>query len=129
MGQLYLGEANGGRILRVGQGITQVGTAYQLDVTTWERIPVGDVGDVAFRSIDVAIKVTNGYAIGITPIIDGVSRQEQTFSGAGTGEVQLQAFIAERGTRIAARVRTLSRAGEVELHEISFSSVPLRRSP
>lgn len=128
-GTLYLCEAVGARILRVGQGITQVGGSYEFDVTTWDIIPAGEVGDVSFRTIDVAIKVTNGYSIGITPIIDGVNRVEQLFSGAGTGVFQLQAFVADRGARIAARVRTLSRAGDVELHAINTSFVVIRRAP
>lgn len=128
-GQLYLGEATGARILKVGQGIAQVGGTYDLDVTTWDILPAGEVGDCGFRSIDVAIKVSNGFSIGITPIVDGVSLEEQQFTGAGAGEKQCQAFLGERGTRIAARVRTLSRAGTVELHSINTSLVVLRRSP
>lgn len=128
-GTYYLCEAAGARILRVGQGITQVGGTYELDVTTWDQVPAGEVGDVAFRAIDVAIAATNGYNIGITPILDGVAQPEQRFSGAGTGEFQCQAFVAGRGTRVAARVRTLGRSGDVELHSIGASGVVLRKAP
>lgn len=126
---LYAGEKSGARILALGDSSSQVGTNFQLDVTTWDLIPAGEVGDVLFRSIDVSMAVTGGYAVGITPIVDGVNQAEQTFSGGDTGVVQLQAFVAVRGTRIAARVRTLSRFGPVELHSILTSFVILRNTP
>jgi hypothetical protein len=126
---LYLGEADGARILRVGVGISQLGDDYQLDLTTWDLVPAGDVGDCGFRSIDVAILASNSYDIGITPIVDGVEQDEQEFTGSGSGEFQLQAFLALRGARIAARVRTLSRAGDIEIHSVSASFVILRKSP
>jgi hypothetical protein len=90
---------------------------------------MGEVGDVYFRSIDVSGIMSNGLSIGITPIIDGVAQTEQTFSLAGSGEFQCQAFIATRGTRIAATVRTISRSGDVELHQIACGFVPIRRTP
>ena len=52
---LYLGEDVGARILKNGVGIAQVGDAYQLDVTTWDVVPGGEMGDVSFRSIDVSL--------------------------------------------------------------------------
>lgn len=110
-------------------GLSQVGDDYSADLTTWDVIPMGEVGDSSFRTVDVSLKVDNGYAVGITPIVDGVSLAEQTFSGSGTGEVTCQAFIATRGARIAARVRTLSRAGAVEVHNVTCSFVPIRRVP
>lgn len=110
-------------------GLSQQGTEYQASVTTWDLVPSGEAGDNAFRAIDVSGTMTNGYAIGVTPIVDGVSLQEQTFSGSGTGEFTCQAFIAARGSRIAATVRTISRAGSIELHNISADFVPLRNVP
>lgn len=130
MGTTYVGEANGARIIRNGIGLTQVGDGpYQVDFETWDIVPAGEMGDVSFRSIDVSLKVGNGYSLGITPILDGVALAEQQFSGAGTGQVQAQAFIAERGTRIAARVRTLALAGDVEILDVSAAFWVLRRSP
>lgn len=132
---LYSGEAGGARLFRYGAGITNatqtVGSSsdYQLDVTTWDLVPAGDVGDVVFRSIDASFTCTNGYSVGITPIVDGVSQVEQTFNGAGSGERQAQAFFAVRGTRIAARFRTLSRSGDLELHTVSTSHWVIRVSP
>lgn len=132
---LYTGEASGARVFREGTGITNVGQSvgaasdYQLDLTTWDVAPAGIVGDVAFRSIDVAFSCTNGYSLGITPIVDGVSLTEQTFNGAGAGERQCQAFFNVRGTRIAARVRTVSRQGDLELHDVTCSYWILRATP
>lgn len=127
--QLYLGDATGARLLVVGDVLTQASGSYELDVTTWDIIPAGEVGDVAFRTIDVSMQVTGGYAVGITPIIDGVALEEQTFSGPDTGIIQPQAFVAARGSRIAARVRTLARFGDVELFTIKTSFVILRATP
>jgi hypothetical protein len=129
MSTFYFGERSGGRVLAYGDASTQVGDDFQVDFTTWEQIPAGEVGDCLFRSIDVSLNAESGYAIGITPIVDGESLTEQTFSGATTGEVQCQAFFAERGTRCSARVRTLSRTGGLTFHNVALSSVVIRRTP
>lgn len=129
MSTVYLGSSDSGEILEVGTGLTQAGDDYQLDVTTWDLIPAGEVGDVLFRTIDVAFVAEAGYALGITPIVDGVELAEQTFSGSDTGECQAQAFLATRGTRCAARVRTLSLSGAITLHTIKCSHVTLRATP
>lgn len=132
---LYSGEASGARVFREGSGITNVGQSvgassdYQFDVETWDLAPAGIVGDVVFRSIDAAFTCTNGYAVGITPIVDGVALPEQTFNGAGSGEQECQAFFATRGTRIAARFRTLARQGDLELHDLTCSHWVLRMTP
>lgn len=126
---LYLCESAGARIFAVGDTITQVNGSYQLDVTTWDILPMGEVGDCLFRTIDVSLNVTGGYSVGLTPIVDGVSLPEQTFGGSETGPVQVQAYLAVRGARIAARVRTLARVGDVELHTIKCSYVGLRQTP
>lgn len=125
----YLGERNGGRILAYGDATTQVGTDFQASLETWDQVPAGEVGDVLFRSIDVSLNASSGYAIGITPVVDGVELSEQTFSGPDTGEVQCQAFFATRGTRCSANVRTLSRSGDLDLHNIQLAHVVLRMTP
>jgi hypothetical protein len=126
---LFLTEAAGARIFAVGDTITQVTGTYQLDVQTWDIMPAGEVGDCLFRTVDVSLHCVGGYSLGVTPIVDGVEQDEQTFSGSDTGIVQCQAYLATRGTRIAARVRTLARFGDVELHTINCSFVTLRASP
>jgi hypothetical protein len=104
---LVLCEAAGGRLLEYDYGISQVGTEYQLDVIMWPDLPMDIVGDVLFRSIDVSIKHSGAVSLGVTPIVDDVDQSEQFFSGSGVGIMQCQAFVALRGTRIAARVRTI----------------------
>jgi len=127
---LYLGEADGARILRYGVGIAQVGDDYQLEAETWELIPAGEMGDCVFRSVGVSFEYTNGYHIGITPIVDGVELPESTFTGSGSGiDGQAQAFVRHRGTQLAVRVRTLSRTGDLRLMNIQVSYSPLRQWP
>lgn len=124
-----MGERGGGRVFAYGDATSQVGTDFQASLTTWDLIPAGEVGDVLFRSIDVSFIAASGYAIGITPIVDGQALTEQTFTGPDTGEVQAQAFFATRGTRCAATVRTLSRTGDLDLHNIQVSFVVIRSTP
>lgn len=131
----YFGESSGARVFQYGSGLVNIGKTigsssdYQLDIYTWDIVPSGEVGDNVFRSIDVSFNCSNGYSIGITPIVDGVALNEQTFNGAGTGEQQTQAFFAQRGTRLAARVRTLVRQGDIEMHNVSCSYWQIRANP
>ena|SRR5690348_17710123 len=135
---LYLTESSGARVVQAGVGHTRVtagGTADVLmDVETWDDVPAGPVGDCEFRSVDVVIKHDAGFGVGITPIIDGVAQSEQLFNGAspdaGTDGVQaLQAFVADRGARIAARIRQTSVTGTVELVDAGHSFVVIRITP
>lgn len=127
--KLYLCEASGARLLEFGNGLTQVGTDFQMALETWDEIPAGEVGDCSFRSIDVTVKHENGYNIGITPIVDTVELPEQQFSGSGTNIAQLQAFIAERGARISAKVRTITKTGDVQPQNIAWSGAIIRETP
>lgn len=129
MATTYLGEAAGPRVFLQGQGLTQVGSGYQLDLETWDITPAGAVGTCSFRSVDVTFLASNGYSIGVTPIVDGVAQLEQLFSGVGAGEVKCQAFIALRGARIAARVRSLALTGDLDVHDVSCEYVVLRAAP
>lgn len=125
----YLGEKSGARVLAYGDATTQAVTDFQCELWTWDLIPQGEVGDSLFRSIDVSLIAVAGYSIGITPVVDGVELDEQLFSGADTGEVQCQAFFAERGTRVSAIVRTVSRTGDLTIHNVQCSHVPIRTTP
>lgn len=125
----YLGERAGGRVLAFGDASSQVGDDFQVSFETWELIPTGEVGDCLFRSIDLAGNAESGYAIGITPIVDGIELTEQTFGAATTGEFQAQAFFATRGTRCSARIRTLSRSGGITWHNVKLAFVPIRVVP
>lgn len=127
---LYFGEANGPRILRYGDGITQIGDGYEMEFETWEIIPAGEMGDCVFRSIGFSFQYTNGYNIGITPIVDGVALPESTFSGSGTSiNGKAQAYIKHRGSQLAVRVRTISRTGDILPMNVQVSLQPIRQWP
>lgn len=128
-GRFYLCESAGPRILVYGVGISQVGTDHQMDLETWDAIPMGEAGDAYFRGIDLSIEHANGFDIGITPTVDGVAQSEQRFTGSGTGKSVLQAAIAQRGARISARARTLSRRGDLSIDNMQCQFVPIREVP
>jgi hypothetical protein len=125
----YIGEKSGARVLAYGDATTQAVTEFQCRLWTWDLIPQGEVGDCLFRSIDVSLIATSGYNIGITPVVDGASLAEQTFTGADTGEVECQAFFAERGTRCSAIIRTVARTGDLQIHNVQCGFVPIRETP
>lgn len=127
---LYLTEATGARIFLYGIGIQQVGDDYQASFTTWEASPAGEVGDCLFRSLGLSFRYTNGYALGVTPIVDGFPLPETQFNGVGSStNGQAQVFFAQRGTRIAASVRTLSRQGDLHISNVQATLVIVRSWP
>ena len=128
---LYLGEANGARVLSVGRGvISQVGDDYQVTLETWPMSPAGPTGDVAFRLMSVRFECVGDYSVGLVPIIDGVAQSEQTFSGSSTGSpIICQAHVAQRGTSGALRFRTITRTGALHVLDMNVSYVVLRESP
>lgn len=132
-GYLYAGESDGGRIVRFGTGTTQVtpsGTeAVLLDVETWDLLPMGPSGDCVFRSVVVVIAYTNGYAIRVTPYVDGEALTAQSFSGSGSGTTDCQAWIKGRGARMRVKVEQTSRTGDLELVDIRLAYVPMRQLP
>lgn len=131
----YFGEAAGARILRYGIGFTQVGDSYQLDVQTWPLRPAGDVGDVAFRTIDVLLRHVAGYDVEVIPIVDGVPQLVQGFNGgAPAGGLQeavvpIQAYVGKRGNAVAARIRSRSLVGEINLVDVNASFAVIRSTP
>jgi len=128
-GTPYLCEANGARIIRCLTGLVQIDDDFQVDFTTWDKAPAGEMGEVMFRVIDIAGKMTNGVHLGVTPMVDGTSLGEQQFHLLGTGEWQIRAYFGQRGTRVASRIRTLSRTGDVEFHNVRAVYTPLRSVP
>lgn len=127
---LYLGESAGARVIQVGTGLTSVGTNHQGDVQTWDVSPAGEMGDCLFRSIGVSFTATNGWSLGITVLVDGVSLGEKTFGGLGATENgQAQVYVKKRGARIAIRTRTLARSGQWALTDIQVSFLPIRQWP
>ena len=126
---LYLCEAVGARIFAYGTGVSQVGTNYQASVQTWDARPVGELGTALFRSVNAVIKTVGAWTVGIMPTIDAVDQPEQQFSGAGSGQQTCEAFLQIRGTRLAATFRTISRASDIELQQLSYTAVPIREFP
>lgn len=135
---LYIGEASGARVLQVGAGITDATasgtTDVLMDLLTHDLYPAGTAGDSVFRGIDVRIRHDAGASIGITPIVDGVSLSEQTFSfpapvGDDDAVDTAEARFAVRGTRIAARVRQIAATGSMEPIDVAAWVVPLREAP
>ena len=135
MAYVYFGEAEGARVFRYGSGYSQVGDAYAFDVQTHPMRPGGSVGDVVFRTIDLLLRHKLGYAVEITPIVDGVDQDAQQFGGgAPSGSlledtVEIHAYVAKRGNNVSARVRTLSLSGETEIVDLLSSHSVIRSTP
>lgn len=127
---LYVGEASGGRILQVGVGLTTVGTNHQGEYTTWELTPAGEMGDCLFRSVGISFTASNGWSLGVTVFVDGVSLGEQAFGGTGvTANGQAQVYCKRRGTRVSVRVRTLTRTGAISFTNAQASLKIIRVWP
>lgn len=126
----YVGELVGGRIIQLNTGLTSLDTNHQGDFTTWDVSPAGEMGDCIFRSVGVSFTAANGWSLGITVYVDGVSIGETVKSGDGfTENGQAQVFVKRRGTRIAVRCRTLSRSGAISFTDVQVSFLPLRQWP
>ena len=134
---LYLGEADGARVLVTGVGLTDATAASTapvlFDTIVHDLYPAGASGSTVFRGIDVRIRHDAGASLGVTPIIDGVELPEQTFTIAtpseGEGVDTVRARFARRGTRLAARVRQTAATGAIELIDVAAWLVPLREAP
>lgn len=131
---VYLGEADGGRVIKLGgDALTQITSAgtedVLLDAETWDLVPLGPAGDSVFRMIIVTIQYSNGYAVRVTPTVDGVALAAQDFSGAGAGTTALQAWVVARGARCSVRVEQTARTGDFELVNVQAAFVPLREVP
>lgn len=132
--RLYLGEAAGNRVLRYGTSaptrVTSAGTqVVNVDVETWDVVPLGPVGDALFRIVGGTVRYSNGYDVQITPYVDGVALAAQRFTGYGSGEAQIEAFIAKRGARLRCRIQSLARLGDLELDQFVVTYVPIRTAP
>lgn len=131
---VFLGEANGGRIICLGgAALTQITTGGSadslLDVETWDLVPRGEAGDCVFRMVIVTVKYTNGFSIRITPKVDDVALASQDFSQQGSGTFPCEAYVVGRGAKLSARVQQLTRTGDLELVNIKAAYLPLREVP
>lgn len=124
---LFLGQANGGGLYRVGVG----GESAALPLMeTWGVRPAGEEGDCAFRTITLGLVAANGYDLGITPILDGEEQPEQLFHREGAvGRFTVEAPIALRGTELAARVDVKSRTADLEFETLQTSFTVIRTTP
>lgn len=135
---LYLGEASGARVLVVGTGASDATSASTQDVladlTTHDLFPAGSGGVCLFRGLVVTLRHTQGYAIGVTPIVDGASLTEQMFSGAAPaagqdGVTRVLAPFARRGVRLGCRLRQSDATGMVEFVNVEALFAVLRSTP
>lgn len=135
MSPLYIGEKVGSRVIQVGVGVvdtTAGGTTDVLfDITTQDTFPLEGGGSVLFHALYVTLRHTNGFSVGVTPIVDGFPDVEQTFQGSsatvgGDGLFTVQAFFRLRGERIACRVRQLAATDLVEAVSVASTFVPIR---
>lgn len=135
---LFLGEAQGARIIRTNVGVTDItadGVAdVLLEVETHDLYPAGETADLIFRSVDLAVRSDQGYSVDVTPVVDGVALGTQSFNApapvAGTdGVAEAQAFIAARGTRLAVQITQTHAAGDVEVLDASAAWQLIRQTP
>jgi hypothetical protein len=132
---LFVGELSGSRVIQVGVGTTDVTasttTAVLFDATTQDEFPMGGGASVLFHGIKATLRHTNGFSIGITPIVDGTPDVEQTFmaSSASVGTDGIFTAYAPfrlRGERCAARIRQIAATDVVELVDVALEYVPIR---
>ena len=133
-GYIYAGESDGGRIIRYGGSdttqITTSGTESVLPyLATWDIQPLGPSGDCVFRSVIVTVLYGNGFAISVTPYVDDVALSTQTFSGAGSGKQDCQAWVKARGSRCHVHVEATSRTGSLKFEVTDCFFVGMRRVP
>ena len=133
---LLLGELAGNRVLRVGAGITDAAPAgATVPVLAYGELhdlyPLEGGGTVVFTQLDVTIRHTAGFKIGVTPIVDGTALPEQVFQGGAPGvnddgQLTLEAPFRARGARCAAIVRALAAFGALEYANVQVEFVPVR---
>lgn len=117
-------------MLQYGIGLASLDLNHQGEFTTWPLTPSGEMGDNVFRSVGVSFTATNGWSLGVTVYIDGVSLGEQIFGGTGATENgQAQVYVKRRGNSIAVRTRTLSRTGQISFSNVAVSFLKLREWP
>lgn len=134
---LFVGELVGGRVVQVGVGVTDCTTDSTQDVLftalTQDVFPGDGGASVLFTGLFVTVRHTNGFSLGVTPIVDGKSDAEQTFMFTGApagvdGIETVKAFFRLRGERCACKVRQIAATDVVELVDIALTFVPIRSS-
>jgi methyl coenzyme M reductase beta subunit len=132
---IFVGELDGARVIQIGLGQTDATAASTTDVLfyaeTQDEFPMGGGGHVLFTGLKVTLRHTNGFSIGVTPVVDGTPDTEQTFqvssASVGTdGIFTAHAPFRLRGERCACRVRQIAATDVVELVDIALEFVPIR---
>ena len=135
---MFIGESAGARVIQIGLGVADVTasetTPVLMDITTHDIYPAGPGASVVFAGLVVTLRHTNGYHLGVTPIVNGVSLTEQTFTAdppvAGSdGVAVVRAAFRQRGIRIAARVRQTAADGDLELVDVAQQAYVIRQAP
>lgn len=131
---IYAGEADGGRVVRLGAPvltkITSAGTDPVLfRLQSWDFYPAGPSGICLFRLFSVRLIASAGYDVRVTPYVDGEALDPQDFSSSDVGESLLQAWFAARGTYCSVVVEQLQRLGEFELVDVQVGFRALRAQP
>lgn len=134
---MFVGESSGARVIQFGIGVSDItidGTQDVLfDTTTQDAFPGGGGASQVFTQINAVIRHTNGFFLGVTPIVDGQPESEQMFTvssaSVGTdGIFTVKAYFRKRGERVAARIRMTAATDVVELVDAIAFYVPIRQS-
>lgn len=135
---LYLGESAGARVVSVGSGIADVtptGTEpVLLACQTHDLFPGGTGGTCIFRGVSLVFRHDAGYAIDVTPIVDGQPQATQHFNGSAPstgsdGLVTILAPLGVKGTRIACQLAETQAFGSFEVADLAAQYVVLRTAP
>jgi len=135
---LYVAQAAGAAVLEVGTGVTDTDGTTATDVLaaceTHDLFPAGTGGVCIFRGIVVNVRHDAGFAVTVTPVVDGQALSAQAFNAAALpagsdGLVTLRAPIAERGTRISAVLQETAAFGLFEIGNVAAQFVVIRQAP
>lgn len=135
---LFVGEAQGARVIQIGLGTLDV-TASEtqpvlFDLTTHDAYDGGPGASVEYRGIVVTLRHDAGFHVGVTPIVDGAALTEQFFQATtptlnSDGVVPVRAPFSQRGVRVAARVRQTQADGVIEVVDVARQFYVIRQAP
>ena len=135
---LFVGEAQGARVIQIGLGTLNV-TASEtqpvlFDLTTHDAYDGGPGASVEYRGIVVTLRHDAGFHVGVTPIVDGAALTEQFFQATTPalnwdGVVPVRAPFSQRGVRVAARVRQTQADGVIEVVDVARQFYVIRQAP
>ena len=148
----FIGEANGGRIIQLDVGVQDIALArgnegYTDPVEAPDMLwlskpyaPLGESGICLFRRIYLAIRHNAGFAIQVTPFVDGAELVQPGSSTsqavtkivsapiAGAKVEPVEVPIVGMGTTLQIKMITGAVLGEFHLEGMSIGFVPVRRA-